>query len=152
MQFHFPQYIEVEDKLFGPLSLKQAIFLAGGAGASYLVFRIFTDYFFVAVPLIAGIVVLTWALAFFPKEKLGKPFIEIIEAWVSYQTKGRLYTWKRTKKEPKLGVEEDFISSMPANMPSIPTGKLSSTSFTLDVKKEAKEGEDEGPKIAGGFS
>jgi Flp pilus assembly protein TadB len=32
MEYQVPQFIEVEDKIFGPLTLKQFIFVAGGAG------------------------------------------------------------------------------------------------------------------------
>ena len=40
MQFHIPQYIDIEDKLFGPLTLKQAVYVAGGLGGAYLAYRI----------------------------------------------------------------------------------------------------------------
>ncbi len=32
MQFHVPQYIDIEDKLFGSLTLKQGIYVAGVGG------------------------------------------------------------------------------------------------------------------------
>ena len=34
MMFSVPQFIDVEDKIIGPLTLKQFIYLAGGAGLS----------------------------------------------------------------------------------------------------------------------
>jgi hypothetical protein len=132
MQFHIPQYIDIEDKLFGPLTLKQAIYVAGGAGAIYLVWRII-PYVFISAPIIAFIAALTWALGFYPKEKLGKPFIEILEAGFNYMMKDKLYTWKKTTKEEKLGKEEAFVGASGPITPSVPTGKLSSTSFGLDV-------------------
>lgn len=138
MQFHIPQYIDIEDKLFGPLTLKQAIYVAGGAGGAYVVYRIFPGYLFISAPIILGILVLTWALAFYPKEKLGKPFIEILEAAFNYTIKEKLYTWKKTKKEPELGAEEMFTPSLPTATPSVPRGTLSSASFGLDVKGPSK--------------
>lgn len=149
MQFHFPQYVDIEDKVFGPLTIKQAIFVAGGLGAAYFVYRIFTNYIFIAVPIIAGIAVLTWALAFFPKERLGRPFIEIVEAWLGYMTKSRLYTWKRTTKEPSLYKEEEFIGSTPQNTQVVSVGKLSSRSFELDTKSNTQTEEDENLKTSG---
>ena len=134
MQFHIPQYIDIEDKLFGPLTLKQAIYVAGGLGASYLVFRLI-PFLFLSAPFIFGIAVLTWALAFYPKEKLGRPFIEVLEAGFNYALKGKLYTWKKTATEPKLGKEEDFIPSLGPITPGVRTGSLSSKSFGLDVGK-----------------
>lgn len=133
MQFHFPQYIDIEDKLFGPLSLKQAIYTAGGIGATYVVYM-YLPYLFLSVPIIAGIGVLTWALAFYPKEKLGRPFIEVLEAGFYYLLRDKLYTWKKTTKEPSLGQVEDYTPTQAPLTPVIPQGKLSSSSFSIDVK------------------
>lgn len=36
MQFQVPQFIEVEDKIFGPLTFKQFVYIAGGVALMYL--------------------------------------------------------------------------------------------------------------------
>jgi hypothetical protein len=140
MQFHIPQYIDIEDKLFGPLTLKQAIYVAGGLGGVYLIYRII-PYTAIKAPIILSIALLTWALAFYPKEKLGKPFIEILEAGLNYMMRDKLYTWKKTTKEATLGKEEDFISST-MSTPTVPSGKLSNASFNLDVRGPKVEDEE----------
>ncbi|MEK7460066.1 MAG: PrgI family protein [Patescibacteria group bacterium] len=136
MQFHFPQYIDIEDKIFGPLTFKQAIYVAGGAGAAYLVYRLFPSLLFISVPLMVAIAAFTWALAFYPKEKLGKPFIEILQAGLSYMLREKLYTWKKVPKE--LRAEEvEFIPSKNTTQikaPSVRSKTLSSLSFGLDIK------------------
>lgn len=137
MQFHIPQYVDIEDKLFGPLTLKQAVYVAGGLGGVYLVYRI-VPYLFIAAPLIFGIAALTWALAFYPKENLGRPFIEILEAGFNYMTRNKLYIWKKTTKEPTIGKEEEFLGSQATQAPSIPSGKLSGASFKLAVQGSKK--------------
>jgi len=144
MQFHIPQNIDIEDKLFGSLTLKQAIYLAGGAGGAYLFYRLI-PYLFLSAPLIAGIGVLTWALAFYPKEKLGKPFIEILEAGLQYALKDKLYTWKKTTEKIQPGKEEAFIPSKAPATPAVPSGKLSSASFGLDIKGPPKVSDKELP-------
>lgn len=133
MQFHFPQYIDIEDKLFGPLTFKQAVFVAGGIGGAYVAFT-YIPYTAISVPIIVGIGVLTWALAFYPKEKLGRPFIEVLEAGFNYAMRDKLYTWKKTTKEPTLGKEEHFLPAQAPATPIVSTGKLASSSFALDVK------------------
>lgn len=133
MQFHFPQYIDIEDKLFGPLSLKQAIYTAGGVGAVYVVY-VYIPYIFLSVPIMVGIGVLTWALAFYPKEKLGRPFIEVLEAGFYYLLREKLYTWKKTTKEPTMGQMEAYTPTQAPQTPLISQGKLSSSSFNIDVK------------------
>ena len=39
MRFQVPQFIEIEDKIFGPLTIKQFIYIAGGAGLCFILFR-----------------------------------------------------------------------------------------------------------------
>ena len=63
MRFQVPQFIEVEDKIFGPLTLKQFIYLAGGVGATVILFNIFSKL--LAVLFSAPIIALSLALTFF---------------------------------------------------------------------------------------
>ena len=136
MQFHFPQYIDIEDKIFGPLTFKQAIYVAGGLGGIYLIYRLLPSLTFISVPLMVMVAALTWALAFYPTQKLGKPFIEVLQAGISYALREKLYTWKKIPK--KLDADEvEFISSKntthDAKAPQVRSRTLSSISFGLDI-------------------
>ncbi len=136
MQFHIPQYIEIEDKLFGPLTLKQAIYVVGGCAGGYLVYRLI-PWIFISLPIIFGLGVLTWALAFYPKEKLGKPFIGVMEAAFNYFFGSKLYTWKKTTKEQAVGKEEQFIPTQTTTtLDPVAFGKLSNASFGLHTGKQ----------------
>ncbi len=103
-----------------------------------MVYRLLPNYLFISAPIIAGIAVLTWALAFYPTEKLGRPFIEILEAGFNYAIKDKLYTWKKTTKEAKLGTEEVFTPSLPTATPFVPRGSLSSASNALEMRAGQK--------------
>jgi hypothetical protein len=49
MRFLVPQFIEVEDKLFGPLSFRQFVYLVGSigfAGALYALYGVFAAILF----------------------------------------------------------------------------------------------------------
>ena len=61
MQFQVPQFIEVEDRILGPLTFKQFIYLVGGAGISFVLYVLLP--FFFAVLLILPIVGFSLALA-----------------------------------------------------------------------------------------
>ncbi len=98
MRFEVPQFIDIEDKIFGPLTFKQFIYVAGGAGLSYAVYKILP--IFLAVPIILFIGLLAWALAFYKLN--NQPFINIGQAFVRYITKNKLYVWK---KEPNKVVK-----------------------------------------------
>lgn len=138
MQFQVPQYIEVEDKLVGPLSLKQFVYLAGAGGISYILFRKLP--LLVALPFIAIVVGFALALAFYPKEKFGKPFIEIIQSGARYLLHSRLYTWKKLPPKiipGKTREERPTTFSMP--IPTVTEGKLKNLSWNVDVAGDKEE-------------
>ena len=61
-QFVVPQFIDVEDKIIGPFTIRQFVYLAGGGGLSFIIYTYVP--FIVALPIIAGVVALSLALAF----------------------------------------------------------------------------------------
>lgn len=97
MRFEVPQFIDIEDKIFGPLTFKQFIYVAGGGGICYALYRIFP--IFIAVPFIIAIAGLTYALAFYKLN--GQAFITVGQAFLVYLTKNKLYVWKKEIEEPK---------------------------------------------------
>lgn len=89
-EYQVPQFIEVEDKIFGPLTLKQFIYLAGGAGMCVgLILYLHVIGFVLAVPIAA----LTLALAFYKMN--NKSFTEILESGFNYFLGNRLYLWRK---------------------------------------------------------
>ena len=80
MQFRVPQFIDVEDKLFGPLTFKQFVYLAGGAGLIYIVYKVFP--FWAAILLIVPLGILTGLLAFYKVN--GKLFVFYLQAGFNY--------------------------------------------------------------------
>lgn len=138
MQFKVPQFIDVEDKLFGPFTFKQFAYLGGGAGMVYIVFRFLPGFlaFIVAVP----IALFALALAFYKIN--GKPFIFIVNAWLTYKLQNKLYLWK--KSEPKkitreLNPESDDIKNF---IPKLSNSKLKDLSWNLDVQDMNKPTEE----------
>jgi len=141
MQFKVPQYIEVEDKIFGPLTIKQFVYLAGGGGLIFLAWKILP--FFFAVLVIVPIGVFTWALAFFPKQKYGMPFVDILEAAFGYTTRAKLYTWKKEKRK----VQKEVDLTTPKNtagiaLPKVTEGKIKDLAWSLDVSSGTSVTED----------
>ena len=63
MRFQVPQYIEIEDKIFGPLTFKQFIYVAGGVGLC-VIFFIFLPKF-LAIIISVPIFTFAAALAFY---------------------------------------------------------------------------------------
>lgn len=136
MQFHVPQFIDVEDKIFGPLSFKQFIYLVGGAGLCVIVYTLI-PYRFISYLLIPAIAAFSLALAFY--EVNNKPFIHIVQAAFNYITNSRLYLWQRVEHEEKSGeqIEKEAaqIQKVVADMAEAGSerDRLKSKSFAIDV-------------------
>ncbi len=135
MEYQVPQFIEIEDKIFGPFTLKQFIYIAGGAGVCAIAFFYLPLLFAVLVALpVAG---LTGALAFYRVN--NKPFEDILEAGFVYFTGGRLYLWKKipkTDKEieamtPKAAPKTDKNARAKLGLTR---GKLHDLAWSLDIR------------------
>ena len=91
MRFEVPQFIEIEDKIFGPFTWKQFVYLMGGVGLSVVMFFTFPIIIFVlfGIPLAA----LAALLAFYPIN--NRPFSSFLEAVVSFYNNSRVYHWRK---------------------------------------------------------
>lgn len=134
MRFQVPQFIDVEDKIFGPLTLKQFIYLAGGASVA-VVSVLFLGMFF-GLLISAPIVILAAALAFYKIN--NRPFVHTLESAFRYATKDKLYIW--SKKEPEeSGPDKAERKYNPLVVPNLSGNKLKDMNWELDVKKKEEE-------------
>ncbi len=133
MEYQVPQFIEVEDKIIGPFTFKQFVYLAGGAGLCAVVFLYLPLVF--AIIVAAPIAGLAGALAFYRVN--GKPFIDILEAGFEYYLGGRLYLWK---KEVKNVSQQPAPAPVPRQKLGLSQNKLHDLAWSLDV---AHQGEPE---------
>lgn len=131
MRFQVPQFIDIEDKIFGPFTFKQFVYLAGGAGSAYAIWKLLPTL--IAVFLIIPIIGLALALTFYKVN--GKSFVEILQAYVSYSTKSKLFIWKQRKaeKKKKLLTPEKPKEHPLSNIPKLTESRLSDISWSLDV-------------------
>ena len=135
MQFQVPQFIEVEDKIFGPLTFKQFIYVAGGAGACYVLWRILPS--FASIPLILGIAALAGALAFLKYN--GRPFINAVEHGFYYFLRTKLYLWSN-KQSKKKREEMQAERKAPNYIPKLSDSKLRELAWSLDIKERIAAG------------
>lgn len=91
MHAQVPQYIDVEDKIIGPLTLKQFIYLLIGGGIIFLLYTIlkFSAFIVIALP----IALFTVLLAFF---KIGnQKFGKFVVNFLGFISKPNIYAWKK---------------------------------------------------------
>lgn len=97
MRFEVPQFIDVEEKIFGPLTFKQFIYLLGGAGLAYVSYKIIPFPFWIIFS--GAFVAFALLLAFYKLN--NRPFIEIAQNYINFKLKGKLYIWKRAPVQIK---------------------------------------------------
>lgn len=129
--YQVPQFIEVEDKIFGPFTLKQFVYVAGGVGLC----TILVLYF----PLIIGIILalpvaaLTAALAFYKVN--NKPFVEIAEAALKFYVSDRLFLWKKEQPRPGTQAQQTPVVEAPAPQKlGLTQSRLRDLSISLDTQ------------------
>lgn len=127
MEYQVPQFIEVEDKIFGPFTLKQFIYLAGGAGLCAIILLYLPLVFAVILALpVAGFAA---ALAFYKIN--GKDFVQILESGFNYYIGRRLYLWRR---EPQKEAPEVYTAPIAPVASGLSRRKLEELAWSLDVK------------------
>ncbi len=128
MRFEVPQFVDIEDKIFGPLTFKQFVYLAGGGGLCVVIWFFLPAI--IAVPLIAVVAGLALALAFYKFN--GKPFVALIESALKYTSGSKLYIWK---KEVKKATATNTLSTPEESLavPRLSDSKLRDLAWSLDV-------------------
>lgn len=141
MQFKVPQFLDIEDKIFGPFTVSQFVYLAGGAGLCFILYRLLGLLLgFIPMAIIAGLVI---ALVYYKPN--GKPFVDMLEAGFKYMLDDKLYIWKRRKnkiKQATKAASEEKMQSMENNDNHLTGSKLSDLAWSLDVLDLKKEKQD----------
>ncbi len=132
MQFKVPQFLDIEDKIFGPFTFREFVYLAGGAGLCFVLYRLL-GLFLGAIPILA-VAALALALTFYRPN--NKPFLNMIEAGFYYLFQSKLYIWERRKNTGKAvgeKKEENKAMAMQESGPRLGGNKLRDLAWSLDV-------------------
>lgn len=132
VRYHVPQFIEIEDKIIGPLTIKQFLYVAGGVGFIALL-RAFMPMMW-AVIVGSPVLILGLALAFYKIN--DRPFISVLEAAFFYLLKQRLYLWKKNNVGGTVKKKEGTKASASSApyVPKVSNNKLKALAWTLDIK------------------
>ncbi len=137
MQFPVPQFIDIEDKIIGPFTLKQFGFIFGGGVLIAALFRILqlsVIFFFLAVP----IALISIAFAF--GQFNGKPLYNSIPIFMNFLTSPKRMVFHKDKASvDDLDIKAIMaapISVAPQEQPIVeePASKLHRLSMLLDQK------------------
>ena len=130
MQFKVPQFLDIEDKIFGPFTFREFVYLAGGAGLCFLLYKLL-GFLWGAIPILT-VALFAGALTFYRPN--NKPFVNMIEAWLKYFTQSKLYIWKRRKsKITSAPLPTGESGQRPDEATRLSGSKLRDLAWSLDV-------------------
>lgn len=134
MQFQVPQFTEIEDKIIGPFTLKQFLYLLGGGVIIFIFYKLFN--LFICIILSFPIAAITIALAFIRIN--NRPFISVIKNFLGFLRKPDFYVWKKPLAKAQKEEENlQIIEKTPAGkeMKPITKEKLQEIGWKIEVEK-----------------
>ncbi len=144
MRHEVPQFIDIEDKIFGPLTFKQAIYLTGSVGAAFAIYFLLENFIPFNIPMVLKVAVasppiaLGIALAFVKINK--RPFINYVESAFYYSFSTRRYIWKKKNKKvssEKKILSDDIITTVDKQyVPVISRSKIKNLAWSLDMEED----------------
>lgn len=150
-RYQVPQFLEVEDKIFGPFTFKQFLYIGGGAGLGFICWKFLPTI--VAIIIGGPLVLFFFALAFVKINE--RPFVFLVENAVSFVFSKKLYLWRKTPKEPARNLQEVKKEMATLEVPKLSESKLRSLSWELDVHESLQAPENGLPtsnqKLEGDF-
>jgi hypothetical protein len=144
MQFRIPQFIDIEDKVFGPFTFKQFGYLLGAIAFAYIFWKLI-PYKLISILFILLFSGTFLALAFVKIN--SRPFADVLESAYKFVIGEKTFIWQKANKEEELAKiqairEREMVKANAKKIESkvITEDKLRELSSKLDIL-EAKERE-----------
>lgn len=142
MQFRVPQFIDLEDKVVGPLTLKQFGYILGAGGFSFIIWT-FIPIRLIAIILILVVSGLFLALAFLKIN--NRPFADLLESAFAFYTGSKVYTWKQPQENTQQDARIEQVVAEATKEVTIAKAnkdRLHELSLGLDVLDRTQENTD----------
>lgn len=134
MQHQVPQFIDIEDKIFGPLTAKQFFYILGGAAIIFIMYVYFQLW--LVILLGAPVAAFSGSLAFLKIN--GQPFIKVLSSALNYSSSARLYLWRKIPAQRPQTAIEAGESPSALSTPRLTESKLQDLSWSLDIQEKIK--------------
>lgn len=128
MLFNVPQYIDVEDKVAGPLTAKQLLWMIGMGAMLMILWNIFdsASFFVLAIPTICAFA----ALAFY--RPYGQPLIMFIGNAILFIVRPKVYVWSRPSKAPRQRKTDEFVPKAAPSAKNVTADEVSRLAKIVD--------------------
>jgi hypothetical protein len=129
MQFQVPQNIDLEDKIIGPMTLKQFLYVLAGGMLDYVCFLIFdiSAFAILALPITAFFCAMAFA------KVQDQPFPKFLQNLIIFAFVPKARIWSKNTKPVKL-ISRKILKPKEAPIESkqLPKGELDRLSQILD--------------------
>ncbi|PIR44336.1 hypothetical protein COV23_00385 [Candidatus Wolfebacteria bacterium CG10_big_fil_rev_8_21_14_0_10_31_9] len=119
MQFQIPQFIDTEDKIAGPLTLKQLGYLVSAGLLSFTIYWFFAFWLWLLLTIILAVISISFSFVKFN----GQPLIKITIAGLNFLIRPHVYLWRREDiiniVEDNVLAERKSLSSFGLSMPAV---------------------------------
>lgn len=135
MQFQVPQFIETEDKIVGPLSLRQFIFIGAGGLLCGLLYFILQTWLWLTL----AIIIMAVAISISFLKIQGRPFTRVVLSAFNFYWRPQTYVWQpehealERREEPKpekpahkSASVAEILSKMKVTAPATPVAAADS--------------------------
>lgn len=135
-QYQVPQFITVEDKVIGPFTIKQFLFVGSGVLLIIGAHLLFEPILFWPI----SFVVAGSAAAFAFVKINGQPLFVVVKNFAFYTLRPRLYVWKQGTTIQKSQSNIPVKDVLPIKTTqAFSSSKLSDLAWSLDIKERRGE-------------
>ncbi len=131
LQFTVPQFIDVEDKIFGPISVRQFIILLVTAVMAVVIYRVFGNIDFFVTAAVDGVVVVGGVLIAFVKIQ-GTPLHQFLLHYLQAALQPRLRVWS-PEEEKQAKKEVLKVKAVPPPKAALTKSRLTELSLLIDT-------------------
>lgn len=133
MQYSIPQFIETEDKIIGPLTLKQFLWLLGGGGILTAVWMATGNN--VAIFIVAALPVAAFFFGMAFVKINGQSLLVFLVNILTFVIKPQLYVWKRgyEKHHESKPVIQKNVKKDAASNKEFSQSKIAELAWVLDT-------------------
>ena len=119
MQYQVPQFIDTEDKIAGPFTIRQFIYISITAALIFAIYFIFQSFIFFGFSIVIGAIGVSFAFIKVNGQKLSK----LAVLGFLYYWNPQLYLWQAGKQKlPKTKAAMKKVSGNAINLESIISG------------------------------
>ena len=138
-QFTVPQFIDVEDKIFGPITVRQFVIILAGSLMLFIIFKFFSLLYLLTV---GGFIFINMILfAFF--KVAGRPFHFFVLNFVQTIMKSSLRVWQNLPRSvAQHEIMEHKVETKRVRRRQYTSSRLAELSLIVDTQGKFKHEED----------